>query len=308
MFNWIANGLVITGAGILGSALLPVIQLIKQLPRGVLYRRWCVQCALIVLFIGAYFSYATLFWSANHSWHDLIVPVVFLSGVAFVWLTTTSELQTIRDIRRLSVLEQENITDPLLGIFNRRYLDYRLAAEFSKARRYGTTLAFLMQDIDYFKHINDAYGHQTGDAMLHHLGKVVLSATRNSDVAGRYGGEELMIIAPNTNMAEALVLAERIRQSIEASPLVLEAQQIPHQEINVPSSIGVAVMDIGIESSDALLRNADAALSFANRMGETVWKGANNWQIFWTPWRFTRFMMNAWILRNGLFVTRRLVL
>jgi diguanylate cyclase (GGDEF)-like protein len=265
MFNWIADGMVIAATCLLCGALLPVRRLIAQLPSGVLHQRWRILSALIVLFICAYIGYGAKFWFEHKAWHDLIVPSVFLFGAAFVWLTTQSALQTIMDICRLSVLEQENITDPLIGIYNRRYLDLRLAEEFAKARRYDMALSVLMLDIDFFKRVNDSYGHQVGDLVLRHIGKQVLSAIRNSDILGRYGGEELVVIAPGTDASQAMALAERVRQCVEMHPLILADKQ--EQAVNVTISIGVSTIKADIADSGTLLGEADEALYSAKDKG-----------------------------------------
>jgi len=131
--------------------------------------------------------------SRHTAWLDLIVPSVFFFGAGFVWLTATLSLHTAIDIRRVTVLEHENITDPLIGIYNRRYLDRRLQEEFIRARRYSLPLSVLLLDIDHFKRVNDAYGHQVGDLVLSYLGKLLLSAIRATDIIARYGGEEILI-------------------------------------------------------------------------------------------------------------------
>ena len=266
MFNWLADWLLIAGAGILFATLASVRQLVTQLPLGALRRRWNVMSALIGLFIACYLGYAVLFFFRNESWHDLIVPVVFFFGAVFVWLSITSARLTVMDLRRVALLEHEAIIDPLMGIYNRRYLDRRLEEEFAKAKRYGTKLSVLMLDLDHFKSVNDTYGHQAGDLVLCHVGKLVLAALRNSDIATRYGGEELAILAPHTSAQDAAAFAERLLQYVETHPLVLESER-HHREIRLTISIGVAELLQGDESSAALLSNADKALYQAKTRG-----------------------------------------
>jgi len=267
MFNGLALGMVVAGACIMGFALVPVTRLIAQLPLGALRQRWRALRTLICLFITGYLGYIAVFWLGHEGWHHLIVPAVFLSGAAFVWLTTASALHTVMDIRRVALLEHETITDPLIGIYNRRYMDRRLEEELAKAKRYGLALAVLMLDVDHFKRVNDVHGHQAGDLVLCHLGKLVLSAIRSSDIAARYGGEELVVIAPHTPAGEAMALADRLRQYLATHPLTVTGEQKQRQEIPVTISIGVAVLDSGATDSGTLLRHADQALYLAKQRG-----------------------------------------
>ena len=267
MLNLLANILVIAGVGILIGALMPVRQLIAQLPTGHVRRSWYLLTALIAIFIVGYLSYIPAFWGRQSTWLDLIVPGIFFCGAGFVWLTASLSLQTATDVRRVTLLERENITDPLIGIYNRRYLDRRLEEECVRARRYTLPLAVLLIDIDHFKRINDTYGHQVGDLVLSDLGKLILQAIRESDIAARYGGEEMMIIAPNTTPSSAKVLAERLRQRVETYTLTLTKGSNPPQEVRITVSIGVAGLSQETLDSQKLIHNADEALYHAKQAG-----------------------------------------
>jgi len=267
MLNLLADGLVITGVCILTGALIPVRQLIAQLPAGQVRRRWYTLTTFIILFIVGYLGYALTVRGRHTTWPDLIVPAVFFFGAGFVWLTASLSLQTATDIRRVTLLERENITDPLMGIYNRRYLDRRLEEECARARRYALPLAILLIDIDHFKHINDAYGHQVGDLVLSYLGKLLLQAIRASDIAARYGGEEILIIAPNTTPSSAGTLAERLRQHVETHALVLTTIANKPQEIHITVSTGVAGLSESVTDSQGLVHHADEALYHAKQEG-----------------------------------------
>jgi diguanylate cyclase (GGDEF)-like protein len=267
MLNLLADSLVIVGGCVLMGALMPVGKLIAQLPSEQLRRRWYALRALIVLFIIGYISYLVVFWNRHTIWLDLIVPSVFFFGAGFVWLTSSLSLQTAIDVRRMTQLEHESITDPLIGIYNRRYLDRLLDEEVSRAQRYALPLSVLLLDIDHFKHVNDRYGHQVGDLVLIYLGKLVTNAIRASDVAARYGGEELLIIATNTTMSSAAELAERLRRQVENDKMVLSSEPKNQQEICVTVSIGVAGLSQEITDSQSLIRKADEALYHAKQAG-----------------------------------------
>lgn len=238
-----------------------------QLTATSLRRKWYLLTFLITVFIIGYLAYIVDSWGQYNHWHDLIVPGVFFLGACFVWLAATLSLQTAVDIRRMAHLEQENITDPLLGIYNRRYLDRRIEEECARAKLYKQPLSVLLIDIDHFKRINDVYGHQFGDFILCQIGKTLLHVTRDSDVAARYGGDEILIITPNTTPLLAATLAERLRQHIESHALTLNNESERPLEIRVTASIGIAHLNLETDNSAQLLRHTDQALYQAKKEG-----------------------------------------
>src|SRR3990172_4102779 len=123
MLHFIANGLVAAGIILQFLALKPVRRLITLLPPGRLRFSWYVLTALIIIFIIGYGVYIPAFWGGHERFSDLVVPAVFFLGACFVLLVNTLSLETSINIRRLRVFEQESITDPLMGIYNRRYLE-----------------------------------------------------------------------------------------------------------------------------------------------------------------------------------------
>lgn len=266
-FNTLANGLVLAGACILVGTLFLAQKLIYQLPSGQLRRKWHFLTGMIIIFIIGYISYEILFWASFTSWTDIIVPGVFFFGAAFVWLTINISLQTTIDVRRVSILEQENISDSLTGIYNRRYLDSRLKEECARARRYQLPLSIILIDVDHFKHINDTYGHQVGDQTLCTLGKLLLQIIRDSDIAARYGGDEMVIIAPNTTLPLAAALAERLRKHIESNEMVITHGSSETLKINITVSIGVADMNQKGGDCQNLIRNVDEMLMWAKKEG-----------------------------------------
>ncbi len=267
MLNIIASSLVIAGICVLIGALIPVRRLIIQLPPGEVRRCWYELTVLIALLIVGYLIHTVTYWSRYTNWQDFIVPSVFFFGAIFVWLTTSLSLQTAFDVRRVTLLEQESITDPLTGIYNRRYLDRRLEEEFGRARRYNMPLSVLLIDIDHFKQINDTQGHQAGDQLLTHLGKQLLQGIRDSDIAARYGGDELLVLALNTTASSAAVLAERLRQHIESNQLAITSNPDQQPGIRVSVSIGVAGLGREVTDSQKLVQFADEALYRAKQEG-----------------------------------------
>lgn len=159
-------------------------------------------------------------------------------------------------------LEMVSRVDGLTQLFNRSHWQSRLAEEFSRAGRYQNPMSLIMFDLDHFKSINDTHGHLGGDAVLVQVSGIIKDALRDSDIAGRYGGEEFGIILPNTNAAGAKVVAERLRSTIESTPVPFEKVQIP-----VTASLGIAEFDPTVADDEALIANADAALYQAKESG-----------------------------------------
>ncbi len=259
----IAYALVLAGLALLILSLVPLRRLVSQLPPGQLRFRWFILTALILFFIAGYFGYAKANWDHHYEVDGLVVPAVFFLGSLFVLLANSLSLQTAIDMRRIAILEQENVTDPLMGIYNRRYLDRRLADEVARAQRYHVPLSVLLADIDLFKRVNDSLGHQGGDVVLRNLGKLVVNTVRNTDIVVRYGGEEILIIAPNTSVATATRLAERLRQKVEEAVLAPTLDK----SLRITVSIGVGYYASDIFDASTLIRSADDALYRAKKEG-----------------------------------------
>jgi diguanylate cyclase (GGDEF)-like protein len=130
------------------------------------------------------------------------------------------------------------ITDPLTGLPNRRHFFETVSNEFARSKRYGKNLAIIMMDIDHFKNINDTFGHHAGDVVLQAVAQQLMLAMRETDLPGRYGGEEFIGLLPETCISEAQVVAERIRENIQG--LTIEAED---HHINVTASFGVSGFD-----------------------------------------------------------------
>jgi len=157
--------------------------------------------------------------------------------------------------------EQEARTDVLTGLPNRRYFFEQLARDIAYAERNGIPLTLISLDIDFFKDINDKYGHGAGDEALRHVSKIFKKYTRSGEIAARIGGEEFAMACLNARSDEALFLAERIRKETAATAI-----QYRDKSFTLTLSGGIATMAEG-ESIDQLLRNADMALYTAKRSG-----------------------------------------
>ncbi|MEM9177312.1 MAG: diguanylate cyclase [Myxococcota bacterium] len=153
--------------------------------------------------------------------------------------------------------------DGLTGLRTRRYVDDVLSIEFLRARRYANPLTILMGDIDHFKRVNDEFGHLAGDAALRGVASVLLHDLRNTDVAGRYGGEEILVVLAHNESSGAQILAERWRAAVEESRFADPAGQV----LGVTLSIGIASLEAEMASPEALVGAADAALYRAKSQG-----------------------------------------
>ena len=166
-------------------------------------------------------------------------------------------------IKLLNKMEILATTDSLTGVLNRRSFFEQANTEIDRAKRYERPVSFILLDIDYFKRVNDSFGHAAGDAVLTELSRRITSAIRREDIFGRYGGEEFSLCLPETNQSTARIFAERLRTYIEKEPVVYNGQNI-----SVTASFGVAGVDkISAETLEELLLHVDKALYDAKELG-----------------------------------------
>jgi diguanylate cyclase (GGDEF)-like protein len=166
----------------------------------------------------------------------------------------------------LAKVQRLSITDPLLDIYNRRYLNEQLPREIARAHRYGRSVAVVLADLDSFKTINDTHGHAVGDEVLRGFAdRARASIRQSSDWIARYGGEEFVFVLPETRLAEAAQVAEKIRCACAAAPMMTATG-----EHRITASFGVAATPMATDMclcADTLLRYADDALYRSKRGG-----------------------------------------
>jgi diguanylate cyclase (GGDEF)-like protein len=161
------------------------------------------------------------------------------------------------------ILNEVAITDGMTGLYLKRYFDVRLTEEVRRSRRYGNCLSLLFCDIDHFKKVNDTYGHQAGDEVIITFAERIRQSIRlDSDIAGRWGGEEFAVILPQDGAGGAKILAERIRESVKNTPFPTRAG-----ELSITVSIGVATLPMHGTTPDELVHAADKALYVAKESG-----------------------------------------
>jgi len=181
-----------------------------------------------------------------HSVAYALVAIGFLASVVIEYQQHLSNLATL---------------DPLTRLLNRRGMEDALQISLAQASRRGSPTSAIMVDIDHFKGVNDSFGHEVGDHVLRQVAEVLGRLSRSSDVVARTGGEEFLLILPDTELEAARVLAERIREAIGERPLLVDFQRIA-----VTVSLGVACM-VGGANLDELSQEADRAMYLAKRGG-----------------------------------------
>ncbi len=173
------------------------------------------------------------------------------------------KLSEISDINK--TLEQISIHDGLTTLYNRAYVENQISLEFSKARRYGNVFSLIFFDIDKFKRVNDTYGHLAGDQVLKNVSDVISGQLRDSDVLGRYGGEEFLILASETDGDGAIILAERLRAAVEET-----CSRFEEEEIGVTISLGVVEYKAGMKNHLQMIHEADIALYHSKTHGRNA--------------------------------------
>jgi two-component system cell cycle response regulator len=175
-------------------------------------------------------------------------------------------LENVINSERLTLI---SLTDALTKVNNRRYVEMRMLEEIGRARRQQYSIACMYLDIDFFKKVNDTYGHQSGDDVLKEVAKRIKAELRLSDTLGRFGGEEFVVLLVNTNHLNAVLVAERIRRSIADKPFLLTTSGV----CSVTISIGITTLVENLNQGDiddtarALLQQADHALYQAKEQG-----------------------------------------
>lgn len=216
-----------------------------------------IACAGLMMVVGMpvaiYFvsaqgdtSGAEVIALAVYSASYALVVIGFLASVVIEYQQHLSNLATL---------------DPLTRLLNRRGLEDALQISMAQASRRSLPTSAIMVDIDHFKQVNDSFGHEVGDHVLRQVADIVARQCRSSDVAARIGGEEFLLILPETDLDSARVLAERLREAIGQQPMLVDSQQI-----DVSASLGVACA-IGITNLDELSVEADRAMYLAKRGG-----------------------------------------
>ena len=166
----------------------------------------------------------------------------------------------LANLRNLAIAETRASTDSLTGLPNKRSIEQTMKQMVAHASRYESPMSVLLLDLDHFKEINDRLGHPVGDTVLANVGAALAATMRESDTAGRSGGEEFMVLLPGTDRDAAVLVAERIRAAVSSI-------EVPGEDRQVTASVGIASFPEHATNPDRLVRLADAALYLAKRTG-----------------------------------------
>ena len=207
-----------------------------------------------VIFILAYMNIGL--WE-NGEWNGISFARLVISSLSLFTIIIILEIALENSYKKLELLSS---TDSLTKLYNRRKINQILEKEFYKAKRYNTKLSLILFDIDDFKKINDALGHESGDNVLKELSRSVNAQLRDTDSMARWGGEEFLIVVPMIGINESGMLAEKLRVTIES----IECKK----GIQLTCSFGVAEFDLDKDSIESLIKRADVAMYDAKSNGK----------------------------------------
>jgi two-component system cell cycle response regulator len=230
-------------------------------------KRVCITAGLLAF--GEYF--AIVYFAAAH-W-DLNSPIYspypyglfgWSAQISRLIMMLTASALSLALVSRSQRLLQLATSDPLTGLFNRGYVDDRLSIELSRARRYGKLLTIAVIDADRFKMLNDTHGHSAGDLVLRKIGEMLRESFRQSDTVGRYGGEEFVVIMPETDIEVAQRKLETLRELMASTPIELAPRE---EKVQVTISAGLASFPQDGEDAAKLFALADERMFQAKREG-----------------------------------------
>lgn len=194
------------------------------------------------------------------------VTVAMLAPLLITPIITIHLLTLVKELKETKTLLEDNLrTDFLTNIHNRKHIVEFLEREYLVMQRYRYDASIILIDIDFFKQINDKHGHLAGDHILKEFSQILNSSIRQTDVLGRYGGEEFLIVCTHTNSEQAAILATRLKEQVERYPFIFD-----NKELRITASFGIASNNHNsnkIKTMDYLLKNADIALYEAKHSG-----------------------------------------
>ena len=194
------------------------------------------------------------------------LDVLSKRDISYLEQLTRQSAITINRANSYSKILQYATIDALTNLNNIRQFEHRLGQEIATTKRQNNPLCAMMIDIDFFKKVNDTYGHASGDAVLRGVATIIKSALRESDIPSRYGGEEFAVLLPYTHIEEAKIVGERLRKAVEISSIPINNESSEFKSINVTISMGLAEFN-NQETGEELFKRADKALYEAKKSG-----------------------------------------
>ena len=263
----ITTTLALVSAGLMVYSVLVASRIFRQLPRGGFLQWWKMLLGLIVGFAACYFIFAL---TINERGSDplLQLVVVIFFGAVFVLLTLQLFMHTLSSMTKGGWLNKGVILDESTGVYNLRYFEMRLHEEFERSRRYNNPLALLMIEVDNFKQITNSHGRSKSEKALEQICRLLKDNSRASDIIARYGGEQLVILLPNSSLFNARKAAEKYRAIMEEKVLeVADERDVISVQLNYTISIGLSSLQNDVKRASELQRRADIALYKAKERG-----------------------------------------
>ncbi len=230
-------------------------------------KRICITAGLLAC--GEYFAiilYAAKHWDLNSPIYAPFQYGLFswAAQIARLIIMATASVLSFALVSRSQKLLQLATRDPLTGLFSRGYVDDRFAVELSRAQRYGKSLSIAVIDADRFKSLNDEHGHLAGDLALKRIGTLIRDSFRQSDTAGRYGGEEFVVVLPETDLQAAYLKIEKLRELVAGTPLTVGGHG---KDVHVTISAGLASFPADANDPTELFALADERMFRAKEQG-----------------------------------------
>ena len=213
----------------------------------------------LFLTMGVYALIATFLMACFNYWVSLIIPFSAII-MTFILIYCEKYLLKVKDYEKTYKLA---VTDGLTQLYNHRYFQEQMIVQLNNYKRYQTPFSLIMIDIDFFKKFNDTYGHQSGDAVLKQVANILKKNSRTSDIACRYGGEEMTVILTNTSNEPAVFMANKLCQIVRETKFVL----VNNEKVNVTISVGVATINDKVEKPQELIEYCDKCLYKAKENG-----------------------------------------
>jgi diguanylate cyclase (GGDEF)-like protein len=230
-------------------------------------KRVCISAgALALTEYLAIVVFASTHWDLNNQMYSPYPYGMFSwsAQVSRFMILLAASVLSLALVYRSQTLLQLATSDPLTGMFNRGYIDERMALEIGRAGRYGRLLTIAVIDVDHFKALNDAHGHPSGDVVLRNFGRLLRDSFRTSDTAGRYGGEEFVVLLPETGLEAAQRKLDSVRAQIASTPIRL-ARSDEYAQITI--SVGLAGFPQDARDAAGLFAVADERMFQAKREG-----------------------------------------
>jgi diguanylate cyclase (GGDEF)-like protein len=262
--NFLVQAMLILAAGLFLSALLPIRRIHEMMPPCVSRTVWAGLGLLVGFSVAGVMAFLWVNQTeVGHHREDWLVAAVFLAAAVMVAVICNLAHSTVKDVSRMASLKLAASVDPVTELYNRRHIGVLLEEQCVRSNAEKSAFSLLLLDLDNFKQVNDAYGHQAGDMVLRAVARSIKASVPAPGMAGRFGGEEFLVILPRMGSLDARAVAERIRGLVERLTVMYEGTQI----LSPTVSVGIATAYGWHEKAEELIGLADEALYAAKGLG-----------------------------------------